>query len=137
MSAEARMLSGEILILVPTVIYGGYFLLTSLMKRAAGYTDNPLRRSFFVAGHAHAGVIILLSLIIQPLVDQTSLEGVLLWLARHGAPIAAILMPAGFFLSVASPTADRPGLMRYAIYAGALLLVVSMLILGVGLVTTN
>jgi hypothetical protein len=57
MTREARIMSGIILITVPTIQYGGYFLLTSLMTKGSGYIDNPLRQNFFRAGHAHAGVI--------------------------------------------------------------------------------
>src|SRR6266852_1080062 len=63
MTREARMFSGIILITVPTIQYGGYFLLTSLMDKTSGYMDNPLRQNFFRAGHAHAGVIVILSLV--------------------------------------------------------------------------
>jgi hypothetical protein len=58
MTREARLFSGIILITVPTIQYGGYFLLTSLVNRGSGYMDNPLRQNFFRAGHAHAGVIV-------------------------------------------------------------------------------
>ena len=67
MTREARMMSGIILITVPTIQYGGYFLLTSLMTKGSGYMDNPLRQNFFRAGHAHAGVIVILSLVCQML----------------------------------------------------------------------
>jgi hypothetical protein len=51
-----------------------------------------------------------------------------------GAPIAAILIPAAFFLSVVSPTATRPkGLINLA-YIGALFLAAAVLSLGVGLI---
>jgi len=52
MTREARLLSGIILITVPTIQYGGYFLLTSLVNKASVYMDNPLRQNFFRAGHA-------------------------------------------------------------------------------------
>jgi hypothetical protein len=56
------------------------------------------------------------------------------WLARTGAPIAALLIPAAFFLSVASPTATQPnGFMNLA-YVGALFLAAAVLSLGVGLI---
>ena len=55
MTREARLLSGIILITVPTIQYGGYFLLTALVNRASGYMDNPMRQNLFRAGHAHAG----------------------------------------------------------------------------------
>jgi hypothetical protein len=73
MTREARMLSGVILITVPTIQYGGYFLLTSLMDKTSGYMDNPLRQNFFRAGHAHAGVIVILSLLCQVLADAAAL----------------------------------------------------------------
>jgi len=69
------MMSGIILITVPTIQYGGYFLLTSLMNKGSGYMDNPLRQNFFRAGHAHAGVIVILSLVCQMLADAAFRRG--------------------------------------------------------------
>lgn len=67
-------------------------------------------------------------------VDEALLSSAWKWLARTGAPIAAILIPAAFFLSVASPTATQPnGLINLA-YIGALFLAGAVLTLGVGLV---
>src|ERR1700747_1250909 len=108
MTREAKLMSGITLIIVPTIQYGGYFLLTSLMSKSSGYMDNALRQNFFRAGHAHAGVIVLLSLICQVLADAASLPTPLLWVARIGVPLAAILMPLGFFLSMPSPMATEP-----------------------------
>jgi hypothetical protein len=70
---EAQLLSGIILVTVPSIQYGGYFLLTSLMDKSSGYMDNPLRQNFFRAGHAHAGVIVILSLVCQVLADAALL----------------------------------------------------------------
>ena len=81
MTREAKMLSGIILITVPTIQYGGYFLLTSLIDKTSGYMDNPLRQNFFRAGHAHAGVFIILSLVCQVLADAALLPPSLLWAA--------------------------------------------------------
>jgi len=56
------------------------------------------------------------------------------WIARTGVPIAAILIPAAFFLSVVSPNATKPnGLMNLA-YVGAVFLAAAVLALGVGLI---
>jgi len=133
MTREARIMAGVILITVPSIQYGGYFLLTSLMDRSSRYMDNPLRQNFFRAGHAHAGVIVLLSLVCQVLADSANLPPALLWLARIGIPAAAILLPLGFFLSMASPDATAPNGFVSLIYLGALVLAVSVLTLGVGL----
>jgi len=126
-------MSGIILITVPTIQYGGYFLLTSLMDRSSGYMDNPLRQNFFRAGHAHAGVIVILSLICQVLADAATLPEWLLWLVRAGVPAAAILIPLGFFLSMPSPDATAPNRAVSLIYVGAVLLAFSVVVLGIGL----
>lgn len=134
MTREARILSGIILITVPTIQYGGYFLLTSLMDKSSGYMDNPLRQNFFRAGHAHAGVIVILSLVCQLLADAALLPPSLLWIARIAVPLAAILIPAGFFFSMLSPTATQPSSAVALIYAGAVALATGVLLLGVGLI---
>ncbi len=136
MTRDARLISGIILITVLTIQYGGYFLLTSLMDRSSGYMDNALRQSFFRAGHAHAGVIVILSLICQLLADSAALPDPLVWMVRLGVPLAAILISAGFFFSVLSPTASEPGPAVRLIYIGAVILAISVLTLGVGLLRT-
>jgi hypothetical protein len=107
MTRDSRMMSGIILITVPTIQYGGYFLLTSLMNKSSGYMDNHLRQNFFRAGHAHAGVIVIRSLVCQILADAAVLPTAMLWLVRIGVPLAAILISAGFFFSVLPPNAPR------------------------------
>jgi hypothetical protein len=133
MTREARMMSGIILITVPTIQYGGYFLLTSLMNKGSGYMDNPLRQNFFRAGHAHAGVIVILSLICQVLADGATLPPSLLWLVRLAVPLAAILISSGFFFSVLPPGATQANGAVSLIYAGGLVLAVGVVTLGVGL----
>jgi hypothetical protein len=128
------MLAGILLVVLPTVMYGGMSLLSLLTRNTPGYNDNPLRHDLWRAGHAHAGVYLVLSLIMLRYVDEAVLSPFWKWLARTGAPIAAILIPAAFFLSVASPTATQSnGLMNLA-YPGALFLAAAVLSLGVGLI---
>jgi hypothetical protein len=133
MSDQARFVSGIILLTLPTIQFGGVFLLSLFTQKLAGITDNPARMKLFVAGHAHAGVIVILSLILQPLVDQTTMATALQWFVRLGAPLSAILMSAGFFFAMDSK--GQMGIFRNLIYLGGLLLAASVLILGVGLVT--
>jgi hypothetical protein len=133
MTREAKLMSGITLIVVPTIQYGGYFLLTSLMNKNSGYMENPLRQNFFRAGHAHAGVIVLLSLICQMLADSATLPVSLLWFIRVGVPLAAVLISAGFFFSVLPPTATQPNGAVSLIYLGAVVLAVAAVSLGIGL----
>ena len=134
MSRESRLLAGILLVVLPTVMFGGTSLLRFLMSNTPGYVDNPLRHDLFRAGHAHAGVYLVLSLVMLRYVDEAVLGPFWKWLARIGAPIAAILIPSAFFLSVASPQAREPnGLINLA-YVGALFLAAAVLTLGVGLI---
>jgi hypothetical protein len=130
MTREARLMSGIILITVRTIQYGGYFLLTSLMTKGSGYMDNPLRQNSFRAGHAHAGVIVILSLVCQILADAAAL---VLWFVRIGVPLAAILISSGFFFSVLPPDATQAGGAVSLIYTGAVILGGAVISLGIGL----
>jgi len=133
-SRESRMFAGVLLVVLPTVMYGGLTLLGLLMGNVPGYNDNPLRHDFWRAGHAHAGVYLVLSLVMLRYVDEAVLSPFWRWLARAGVPIAAILIPAAFFLSVASPTATQPNSLINLAYVGALFLAAAVLSLGVGLI---
>ena len=133
MTREARLMSGTILITVPTIQYGGYFLLTSLMNKSGGYMENPLRQNFFRAGHAHAGGIVILSLVCQILSDAAVSSHPLLWFVRIGVSLSAILISVGFFFSVLPPTATQASGAVSLIYAGALILALAVVTLGIGL----
>ncbi len=134
MTREARLMCGIILITVPTIQYGGYFLLTSLMNKGSGYMENPLRQNFFRAGHAHAGVIVILSLVCQILADAAVLPSPVVWFVRIGVPLSAILISAGFFFSMLPPTAAQPNGAVSLIYVGAVILAVSVVTLALGLI---
>jgi predicted DNA repair protein MutK len=67
-------------------------------------------------------------------VDEANISNAMKWLVRGSIPVAAILVPAAFFLSVLSPNATAPNGLIYLAYVGAVLLAVGVLVLGVGLV---
>lgn len=134
MSRESRILAGALLIVVPTVMFGGAALLVHLVGGVAGYADNPLRQDLWRAGHAHAGVFLILSLVMLRYVDEAALSPGWAWMARLGAPIAAILIPSAFFLSVVSPSSTEPNALIYLVVPGAISLAAGVLTLGVGLI---
>jgi hypothetical protein len=55
-------------IALPTVMYGGYSLL-QLINR--GNVLTPFQVTWFRAGHAHAGVLLLMSLLYYTFLDRT------------------------------------------------------------------
>lgn len=133
MSDASKQVAAILLIVVPTVAFGGLSLLMNLIRRIPGYLDNPMRQNLWRAGHAHAGVLLLLALVGMYLVDQTTLSDGMKTLVRTTLAATPILMPLGFFLSVASPRAERPNGMIAFVYLGALSLSVGTVTLGIGL----
>jgi hypothetical protein len=128
------MLAGVLLVSLPAVMFGGLTLLRMLTGRMHGYADNPLRQDLWRAGHAHAGVYLVLALVALRYVDEAALSRAWKWVARLGAPVAAILVPSAFFLSVLSPDAGEPNGLIVLAYAGAASLGLGVLTLGVGLI---
>lgn len=133
MSNASRFLAGLLLVLVPTIEIGGAFLLYFIRRRVPGYLDNPVRQDLFRAGHAHAGVLMILALVGFLYVDHTALSEGAKSLVRWSLLAAPILMPAGFFASVASPRADRPNHAILLVYLGAIALAIGVVTLGVSL----
>lgn len=136
MSKESRRLAGVLLILLPTVAYGGTSILTLLINDPQ-YAENALRRDLWRAGHAHAGLMLILALVTLRYVDEANLPRPLKALARHSIPAAALLLPAAFFLSVLSPEATQPNTLINLAYLGAVALAVGLLTLGVGLIRSE
>jgi uncharacterized membrane protein YphA (DoxX/SURF4 family) len=133
MSPDTKMTCGIILLSVPTIQYGGYFLLTILSgKQKLPLTD--FQKSMFRAGHAHAGVLVILALIGQVLADYTSLNPVLEKFIRIGFPLAAILVSGGFFAGASGKNITKPNSLIFILYIGILLLAASSIILGIGLI---
>jgi hypothetical protein len=100
-------MAGILLVVFPTVVLGGFSLL-NLLLHDPGFAANPLRQDLWRAGHAHAGVLLILSLVALRYVDDANLSERLKQTLRSAIPSTAILLPAAFFLSVLPPDAKAP-----------------------------
>ena len=132
LSDASRTLAAILLISLVTVETGGALMFRIVTGR---HPATPLQESFFRAGHAHAGVFLVLALVVQVLVDATTLTGAAEWVARSFVPAAALLMPGGFFLSAARTGATEPNRLVLLVPAGAVVLAVGLLTLAAGLLT--
>ncbi|WP_420114872.1 hypothetical protein [Pseudactinotalea sp.] len=133
MSNVQTISAGVVLLTVIGIAYGGSFLLRVVNRTVPA---NDLQRSYFRAGHAHAGVLVILGLVVMLLVAEAGVSGIFAGLST-AVLWAAILMPAGFFLSVIGRDPDKPNGLRYLIYAGGLVLVVGVGSAGIGLITAG
>lgn len=84
-----------------------------------------------------APAIVIQSLVCQLLADAAALPSPLLWAVRIGVPLAAILISSGFFFSMLPTTATQPGGAVGLIYSGAVVLAISVVTLGVGLLRSQ
>jgi hypothetical protein len=137
MSSISKLMCGIILLSVPTIQYGGYFLLQLLSGKYNELGLNTFQRSMFRTGHAHAGVLVILALIAQILVDHARLPRSWEWVARIGFPLAAILISAGFFGGAAGKGLTEPTKLIWILYAGVFVLFIALLTLGIGLIRSN
>jgi hypothetical protein len=130
MSDMTRILAGILLLSLVTVESGGIYLVR-LARGAAPATSFQL--SFARAGHAHAGVLLILSLTALLYADAVRLAEPWGWLSRVGVPAAALLMPAGFFFSSMGKGRATPNAFILLIYTGAIVLAAGLASLGIGL----
>src|SRR5690349_4166057 len=132
MTDASRTIAGVILLTIVTIQFGGYFM-TKIVRGQVPMTD--FQKSFARAGHAHAGVPVILSLVGLLYVDQSGLNGSWLWVGRLAIPVAAILMSGGFFASSAGKDRAQPNQFLWILWAGAASLAIGVLTLGIGLIT--
>lgn len=123
------------MVLLPTVVVGGASILA--MIDDPGYRDNELRQDLWRAGHAHAGVLLVLALIALRYVDESELGPRWRSFARHSIPASAVLLPVAFFCSVTDADATEPNLLINLAYLGGALLAAGLLVLGVGLLRAH
>ncbi|MFC6287238.1 hypothetical protein ACFP3Q_08695 [Nocardioides sp. GCM10027113] len=134
MSDESRILAGILLLSLVSVESGGLYLLA--IARGKG-PATAFQEKFARAGHAHAAVLLLLALAIQPYVDATGQDGFIGWLSRGGVAAAALLMPGGFFFASMGRGRTTPNRLVVLVPVGAALLAASLTSLGLGLLTTR
>lgn len=130
MNAPNLITAGIVLLTVVAIESGGLFLLKVVGGKQRA---NALQTSFFRAGHAHAGVLVILGLVTLLLIDGSGVAGVAV-LAPTLVLSAAILMPAGFFLSVTGDDPQKPNRFAILLYAGAAVLAIGLVLGGVGLI---
>lgn len=133
MSTESIRTAGLILVLIPTVVFGGASILWHWITRRTDYYQHPLRQRLWRAGHAHAGVLLTLSLVALLLVDHAELTAGWKQVVRSTIPASAVLLPAAYFLSVVRPDVERPSRLINLAYVGGASLAVGSLLLGIGL----
>lgn len=133
MTDAGRWMIAISFISLPTIAFGGYFLLSILRRQAGTETITAEQNRYFRAGHAHAGVLVTLGIIAQLVLDQSRMGEGLVWAMRIALIVAPLLISGGFF-GGAPRTADGPAapLIRL-VPIGAVLFSLTTLGIGIGL----
>ncbi|RSD22054.1 hypothetical protein [Amycolatopsis eburnea] len=113
------------LISLPTVMYGGYALMGVMRDRKL--TDH--QRAMFRAGHAHAGVLLVLALVTLQILSRTALTDPTLWTTCFLLLFGVLAQSGGFFLHLLP---NRTKLGSRVTTTGALLLAAAMLLTAYG-----
>ena len=133
MSDATRWLVALEFIAFPTIAFGGYFLLSVLRRKAGTENITAAQRAYFRAGHAHAGVLVLLVIVGQIVLDESRFDEGVTWVLRIGLLLSPLLISGGFF-GGAPRTQDGPaGPLVKLIPIGALICSISTLGVGVSL----
>jgi hypothetical protein len=116
---------------LPTVEIGGHALLRILTGRDE---LDEWRFPFFRAGHAHAGVLLVLSLVYYLYLERADLSETWEWIAGVVLAVGVIAQSGGFFLHLGVGQPNETSIGTTVTRAGAVLIAVALIVLGVGLI---
>ena len=123
-----------VLLSLVSVEYGGWALLGFLTGRGQ---LGQFREQFFRAGHAHAGVLLVLSLVYFLHLDRTGYSTGVQWLAGLLLLVGIIAQSGGFFIHLGLGRPNRSSLGTVVTRFGALLIAAALVILAVGLIRSS
>jgi len=115
---------------LPTVMFGGFSLLRLLTK---GRTLTPFQVTCFRAGHAHAGVFLLMSLLYYRYLTETTYSENSTLLLCVMLVVGILAQSGGFFLHMMLGREGERSVGTLLTFFGAALLAVTTLALAFGL----
>jgi len=123
-----RLFTVIVLISLPTVMFGGY----SLLRLLTGNGLSAFQVTYFRAGHAHAGVLLVFSLTYLAFLSRTDFGDELRWLACVALAVGVLAQSGGMFLhmGIGKPHQWSPG--NTLTTGGAVLLAFASLLLAYG-----
>lgn len=123
-------LIGIVLFALVTVEFGGWSLLGMLTSQGS---LTPFQEQFFRAGHAHAGVLLILTLVCLTLMERTSFTAATQRLISLILLGGVLLQSGGFFLHLLLGREEAASAGTLVTRAGAVLLAIALVSLGVGI----
>jgi len=131
MHGAAKVFLAIALFSLPTVMFGGY----SLLRLLVGRKLNDFQATYFRAGHAHAGVLLVLSLVVLDILDRAAVSTGALTLVGVLLVAGVLAQSGGMFVHM---VAGKPGtwsIGNTTTVAGALVLAAALVIAAVEVLT--
>jgi len=120
-----------ILISLLTVEFGG----TALLRMLTSDSDlSDFEEQFFRAGHAHAGVLLILSLVYYIYLDRTEFSEQTQWLTGAALALGVLAQSGGFFLHMALGEERQASAGTALTIGGGVLIAIALATLAYGLV---
>lgn len=128
-----RVFAVVVLVSLPTVMYGGYSLLRLLGRGRL----SAFQLTYFRAGHAHAGVLLVFALAYLAFLSRTDFGSGLRWLAAGLLTVGVLAQSGGMFLHMGIGEAGRWSAGNSLTTAGAVALAACSLFLAYGVATST
>lgn len=128
MSDPIKLFTVIALISIPTVMFGGY----SLLRLNAAKRLDGFRRAYFKAGHAHAGVLLVMSLATLDILARSGLNSPMRWTICLLLLIGVLAQSGGMFVHMAIGQAGRWSAGNSLTTVGGALLAAALLLTAYG-----
>lgn len=129
-----RLFPIVVLLSLVTVEYGGWALLGFLTGQG---TLSAFRQQFFRAGHAHAGVLLVLSLVYFSYLGKAGYSTGVQWLASSLLLAGVLAQSGGFFVHLGIGREGRSSAGTVLTRSGGLLIAAALITLAIGLILTK
>jgi heme/copper-type cytochrome/quinol oxidase subunit 4 len=130
-SEPVKVFTVIVLLSLPTVMFGGY----SLLRLNAARKLTDFQRTYFRAGHAHAGVLLVLALVALDVMGRTDLGTGAQWTLGAVLAVGILAQSGGMFVHMG---VGRPGRWSWGntlTTIGAVFLATGLIWLAVGVLT--
>ena len=132
MEMPVKLFTVIALIALPTVMFGGF----SLLRLLGSEQLNEFQRTYFRAGHAHAGVLLVLALVTLDIMTRTDLGTGQQWIISILLLIGVLAQSGGMFIHMAIGQAGRWSAGNTVTVGGAVLLAGALIWVAVGVIAT-
>jgi hypothetical protein len=129
MSQPVQIFTVIILVSLPTVMFGGFSLLRLLKAERL----SEFQVTYFRAGHAHAGVLLVMSLAALSFLDRADLGSAARWIVCVLLAVGVIAQSGGMFLHMAIGQPGRWSAGNTTTTAGGIALAAGLLTLAYGI----